>query len=106
MQLGTVHFGWMGGLLFSWGRGVGTAQKTLPHGFLRERLGATLLNQTLHDLVLCAHGAKDSPASHLAVSSLCPVTAVQTWGRRTDQCWNHIMRVPTVLGDMRMYTVK
>lgn len=78
MQLGTVHLGRMGGLLFRWGGRVGTAQKALPHGLLRERLGATLLDQTLHDLMLCAHGAKDSPASLLAVWSLRPVTAVQT----------------------------
>lgn len=78
MQLGTVHLGRVRGLLFRWGRRVGAAQKALPHGFLREGLGATLLDQTLHDLMLCAHGAKDSPASHLAVGSLGPVTAVQT----------------------------
>lgn len=84
MQLGTVHLGRVRGLLFRWGRRVGAAQKALPHGFLREGLGATLLDQTLHDLMLCAHGAKDSPASHLAVGSLGPVTAVQTCKGWTD----------------------
>lgn len=79
VQLGTVHLGWIGRLLFWWRRRVCTAQKTLPHGFLRERLRATFLDQSLHDLMLCVHGAKDSPASHLAVGSLCTVTAVQTW---------------------------
>lgn len=88
MQFGAVHLGGMRGLLFRRGRRVGAAQKALPHGLLRERLGATLLDQTLHDLVLRAHGAKDMPASHLAVCSLCPVTAVQTWrGWMTDKFW-------------------
>ena len=88
VQLGTVHLCRMGGLLFGWGRRVGAAQKALPHRFLRERLGATLADQTLHDLMLCAHGAKDSPASHLAVGSLCPITAVQTWRDEwTDKWW-------------------
>lgn len=84
MQLGTVHLGRMGGLLFRWGRRMGTAQKALPHGLLGQRLGATLLDQTLHDLMLCAHGSKNSPASYLAVGSLRPVTAVQTWMGGTD----------------------
>lgn len=84
MQLGTVHLRRMGGLLFGWGRRVGAAEKALPHGFLRERLGATFVDQALHDLMLCAHGAKDSSASHLAVGSLCPVTAVQTWRGQMD----------------------
>lgn len=75
MQFGTVHLGRMWSIHFRYGRRVGTAQKALPHRLLRERLGATFLDQTLHNLVLCAHGAKDSPAGHLAVGS-CPVTAV------------------------------
>lgn len=76
MQLGTVHLG-RKVILFSYGRSLDTAQKALPHRLLRERLGAALFDQTLHNLMLCAHSAKDLSASHLAVGS-CPVAAVQT----------------------------
>lgn len=76
VQLGTVHLG-RKVILFSDGRSLDTAQKALPHGLLRERLGAALFDQTLHNLVLCAHSAKDLSASHLAVGR-CPVAAVQT----------------------------
>lgn len=58
---------------------MGASQKALPHGILGERVGAALVNQTLHDLVLRAQSTEDSPASHLAVGSLGSVTAVQTW---------------------------
>lgn len=82
VQLGTVHLGRMGGLLLGWGGRVCAAEEALPHGVLGQRLGPTLLNQALHDLVLRVHGAKDSPAGGLAVGGLGPVTAVQTWYRR------------------------
>lgn len=65
---------------------MSAAEETLPHGVLGERLGPTLLNQALHDLMLGVHGAKDSPAGHLTVGGLGPVTAVETWeGRRGGQ---------------------
>lgn len=83
MQLGKVHLAWMGDLLSRGGR-VSTFQKTLPHGVLREGLGAALTDQTVHDLVLCIHGAQDPPAGYLTVGGLRPVAAVQTWkGRGT-----------------------
>lgn len=78
MQLCTVHLGRMWELFYRWERRVRTAEEALPHGLLREWLRATLLNQTFHDLMLRAHGVKDSPAGFLAVRSLSPVTAVQT----------------------------
>jgi len=78
VKLGTVHLDGMRGLLLRWGRRVSAAQKTLPHGVLREGLGATLSDQTIHDLMLCSHGAEDSSTGNLAMGSLCPVTAVQT----------------------------
>lgn len=79
VQLGTVHLGRMRRLLLRRGRRVRALQEALPHGVLREGLRATLVDQTLHDLVLGGHGAEDSPAGHLAVGGLGPVAAVQTW---------------------------
>lgn len=80
MQLGAIHLGaWVGGLLLG-GRGrVGAAQEALPHGVLGQRLGFTLVDQTLHDLVLRAHGAEDFAAGDLTAGGLRPVTAVQAW---------------------------
>lgn len=78
VQFGTVHLGRGGSLYVSLGRGVGAAKKALPQRVLREGLGATLLDQTLHNLMLCSHGTQDPPTGHLTVGILCPVTAVQT----------------------------
>lgn len=85
MQLGAVHLGRVRRLLLGRRRRVRALQEALPHGVLREGLRATLVDQTLHDLVLGGHGAEDAPAGHLAVGGLGPVAAVQTWEGGADK---------------------
>lgn len=83
VQLGTVPLGWGQGLFFWLGGGLGTPQEALPQGVLRQRLGATLIYQLVHDLLLGALGAQDVPTRHLAVGVLGMVTAVQAYTSHT-----------------------
>ncbi len=81
VQFGVVHLGDWGRFGVTYGRRVCTAQEALPQRVLWERLTATLADQTIHDLLLGAHGAKNTLTGHLTVSLLRPVTAVQTWAQ-------------------------
>ena len=77
VQLGPVHLGGGLGIVVQLGGGLHAAQEALPHGVLGQRLGAALLDQPLHDLLLRAQGPQDPPTRHLAVGILRPVAAVQ-----------------------------
>lgn len=81
VQFGVVHLGDRGCFGVTYGGRVCATQEALPQRVLRERLTATLTDQTVHDLLLGAHGVKNTLTGRLTVSLLRPVTAVQTWAQ-------------------------